>query len=632
MATVIFSFEIFFMTTSSTTHKIPRPNPIQEDRELQEVREVAASMGGAVKNYALYPKDHASARRYLHTLYHQLTRFLNRYETLRLDIDKGRLLYEDEIVFDGSMGDNSFATLFSRDGIQWLTFTKGIDLDELERFLDIIHTYRTNDEESEGDIITALWEGEYPHISYKPVDILSVSAPSFSLSTLRAVAAQDILPPNQNSTGTGAHEDDFGDDSSAGESVSPEGSDNATTWDEEEVEQVQVEEDGETSSSDSPVSILLTTENDLWNLTPQERDQLQSMVDEEEYGDNTDSVIETLLVSLVVQKNKKDFAAILDFLQDRYLHTLKRGDFRVSLKLLTNLRRLQEKYTSKKRWARPLIEGFFRGASRSVGLRDIEKFLTQKPRFHDDGRTEHLWAILRLLDPAILEVLGPLAGKIQDPELLREVREIIIRHTRKSPQTLAAVLDQCDESTILQLIPIVELMAETDAALILTGMALHPSVRIRKEAFRILSTRNQLDLVKLFPLIDDPDETIRQKMFFHLAKKKDRRLEALFLDYLQNRDFKLNDSRHLLTCYRTLGRVGSERSIPFLQQVLLDRKMANMIGIGNSVHKEGAAMALHALRLTEATNILRDGAKSIRPDVRFACRKAMAGKRGKIER
>ncbi len=596
-----------------------------EDLELRQAREVAASLGGAVKNYALYPKDHSFARKYLSTIYRQLSSFLEKYDSLRLDIRKGCLLYGEETVYQGDVGDNGFASLFSRDGVQWLEFTRGIDRAELENFLDIIHTYRLVDEESEGDIITALWEGEYPHIQYKTVDIPSSGMQTFSLSDLRIAAGQDILPVTRGPADDG---EETGDGTVEDGETGPMEENSGDEGDLSAAHSIDIAE----CYSGPPVSIALTAEKDLWYLTAQERDRLQTMVDEEEYGDNTDIVIETLLISLVVQRGEADFTAILDFLQDRYLHALKNGDFRISLKLLRNLRNLQEKYAVKKRWALPVLERFFSTVSQPLGLREIERFLTKPRNGFGDDRTEYLWAILRLLDPEILGVIGPLAGRIKDDNLRRDLFEVIIQHTRKSPETLAAVLDQCDEETVLKLIPIVELMPEADAGRILTGMALHSSVRIRKEAFRILSARDQLDPVKLFPLIDDADENIRQKMFFRLARKKDRRLEALFLDYLKTRDFKLNDTRHLLACYRTLGRCGSAASIPFLHSVLLDRNLSNMIGIGNSVHKEGAAMALHALRLTEATNILREGAKSIRPDVRFACRKAMAGKRGKNER
>jgi hypothetical protein len=51
--------------------------------------------------------------------------------------------------------------------------------------------------------------------------------------------------------------------------------------------------------------------------------------------------------------------------------------------------------------------------------------------------------------------------------------------------------------------------------------------------------------------------------------------------------------------------------------------LGNIFSSEGRFHKQGAATALHALKIDEADDILKAGAGSMMPDVRLACKKAM---------
>ncbi len=160
---------------------------------------------------------------------------------------------------------------------------------------------------------------------------------------------------------------------------------------------------------------------------------------------------------------------------------------------------------------------------------------------------------------------------------------------------------------------------------ILLNMVDHSSARLRKAALKHLLTRDPLMLERVFPSIEDPSEAIRHLMLEELGQFRSELAEGLLLDYLEQRRFKLTTHRHILACYRALGRCGSSRSIPFLRGVLFKRCW--IPDFGRSPHRLGAAIALMALGTEDAKEILQKASQSLFPSVRLAGRKALEARR-----
>ena len=158
---------------------------------------------------------------------------------------------------------------------------------------------------------------------------------------------------------------------------------------------------------------------------------------------------------------------------------------------------------------------------------------------------------------------------------------------------------------------------------ILLKMLSHSSERIRSHALRFLLARNLHPKViqKLFPLIEDASDSIRQLMLEYLGRRRSKLAESLLLDYIEQRRFRRKDRQHLLACYRALGRCGSSHSVTFLQQVLSKRGW--IPGFSRSMHRQGAAISLIELGTQEAKEILERASRSLSPCVRLAYRKAV---------
>ena len=107
------------------------------------------------------------ARQHLDKIYQTLCQFLAGHKTLRLEIGKSTMIYDDDIVYQGAPDDNDIAFLLGRDGVEWIEFFRDLELWEVQSLLSTITNNRRSDMDSDGNITTALWEQDFPHIEYK---------------------------------------------------------------------------------------------------------------------------------------------------------------------------------------------------------------------------------------------------------------------------------------------------------------------------------------------------------------------------------------------------------------------------------------------------------------------------------
>ena len=577
------------------------------DPELKEVFGFALAFAGAVKNYTLYPPEHAIARKHLLHFNRQLSLFLENFGSLRLDVDKNALKYSGEIVYQGVDEESDIAYLLGRDGIKYLEFLPDIELWELQSLLQIINQHRILDEENDGDITAALWEQDYPHIHYKSVDILALDAPAISFSSFR-VAPPAVVSDQEDLTASA--EGDFQGEEDGVDFVS--------------------EQEAETAPS---IALTITAKgNDLWQLSPLERYELEKMVEEAEHLDNTDNVVDILLILLALQNDREDFTATLDFLEDRFLYACTIYRFDAALKVLSNLDRLRQSFAHKKPWALPLFDRFRKTISRQESLRSIRHLLTDPESHVSPLQLEYLWRLLCQMDPRILQTLGPLLPDLPSPKMRQALGNVIVHHAQHAPAVLAETVSLFGEELCLRLLPVIRKMPVDDGNQVFRVMLDHTSDAVRVRAFGILDQRGALDPTLLGERLHDSMPEIREQILALLSRRRNPAHEKQLLSYLEKGDASRYGKEYLLNCYQALGRCGSRISVAFLKKILQGGSLGGRFSREGLYHKQGAALALRALHLPEADKILKDGAQDIFPDIRLACKKALETPRKKRKR
>jgi HEAT repeat protein len=148
----------------------------------------------------------------------------------------------------------------------------------------------------------------------------------------------------------------------------------------------------------------------------------------------------------------------------------------------------------------------------------------------------------------------------------------------------------------------------------------HSSVSVRRKAIKAISNAGGNQISAIFNFIDDPDDSVRQVILTQMGKSRNEIAEDFLLQFLQKQKFSNAQSEHIMECFRTLGKCGSSMSVPFLCKTLMNLEW--MAGLRTSVYREGAALALAALKIPEATQVIEKASRSFRPGLRRIAREA----------
>jgi HEAT repeat protein len=544
--------------------------PIPTNKELQAVKDVIASFLVSLKNFGLYPENHAICQKCLTNVFDRLGAFLNTYDSMRLDLEKERLLYQSEIVFQESAGEENLAFFLYRDGIRWVEFKKGLKSKEIRGFLNILNCYRTVQEDPEGDLVTALWEAHFPNIRYKASDIYWDSEPLLELNLLS-----------------------MGEAKSFGENVS--------------------EEEQENSLS----TTLRSSEKGLFKLNADEIAKLREMIIEEENRDIVKDLLDLASVLLKDQGNKKDLEAFLQFIKNEIKVALTQENFQLAHKTLNGLHKMRLASKTENPWAISIFNNVIKSISDPNILSKILPILEKA----ELNRFKLIRQFLVLLHSNAILTLGPMLSQIRSISVQQQLLEIIEIMARRDLQPLEQLLSSNDEYVVRSLVYIAGRIPGKKANQILLKMIHNPSERVRKQAIKHLIAKESVSLEIIFPFIEDSSKSIRQLILDYLKQNKPEKGEALLIDYLQQKRFLLNNHQHIIACYKTLGKCGSSKSIPFLQKLLFKRRW--LPDFRGSIHQQGSVIALIGLETKEARRLLQKASRSFFPNVRIVYRRGL---------
>lgn len=533
------------------------------------------------KNVSLYPEGHSIGINSIRQFHKMLEAYIHQYGDIKFEFERDRVICQGLEVHKGSSEEEGTLpfTLF-RDGIRWLEFTEGIELEETREVLSIIHRYSVLTTEPEGDIVTAFWETHFDHVLYKADDF----------------------------AGQAADQEDFFSEHAADQIDTPSKSD--TTPDASEAEQ-EIKTDDKPASP-GPRAIDPAT----FVLTPREQIELQEMVSREEMSSTTEHL--NMLLDLLLQyQDEKDFHIVLEVLSEEFEVSFDRHDFEAALIILDGVRKVLDSGRLRILWAGPLIESFYKDiSSDSKCLKPLENIWSNL----NAQQIETLKLLFQHLNPGAVDTLMHLLLLGQPSQLEQIVNDTIFYLACKDLNCLEKLINHSDERIAKMIVPIVSKL-EGDASLkYLMKLAKHSSVSVRRMAVKSIGQAHNNQTSAIFDLIDDEDAAVRRMILTQMGQSRNERAEDFLIKYIQNRKFTAAQTEHIMECFLTLGKCGSLRSVPFLLKTLRYRKW--MAGLRKSAYRDGAALALVALKIPEARQVIEEAGRSFYPGLRSIARKA----------
>ncbi len=556
----------------------PTTNEGYDQNVVAAVKQVVSGLLLAIKMSSLYPEDHPLFKTAVTSFRDHLETFLDEHDELEFQVEKNRLLFDDKVVHEGEAKEGDLAFALFRDGILTLTFQSELDLEEIKVLIGILDKYKSLTEGSDGDIVTALWEADLPHIQYESAEhILEADFKteiSLSKDDGRTLGK---LPPVKE-----------------GERFKPLG---------------VPEGDAETADDMNalpPIDMASTL------LTPEEIKSLIEMTRQEEERDAIREILNIVSDLLIGREDELVCDVVFDFLEEELQATLARKDFDVSLRILKGLRRLYSLCEETQPLSRARINKVFMTVSGPDFLSSLSKVFPTMSAMDIEKVKEVL-----LLLPA--EAIRPLASMIlgADSSSVRKMlSEVVVSLASRNGDLLIEVVKQADDDLLLLLAPILGRVKDEKSATLLIKMAHHKSDGVRVEAVRAIMARDLWVPDKLKSLTDDESELIRELSAEYFGSRRSESAEGVLLAYLEKRKLRNKDSGRLSPYIRALGRCGSARCVPFLKKVLL--KGGWISRFRDSDLRDAAAYALFDLGLMEAKQVLEQASRSRFTKIRSA--------------
>ena len=543
----------------------------------------------AAKNVSLYPKGHSISINSMRQFHETLETFIRQYGDVKIEFERDRVTCQGVEVHAGPSEEGTLPFTLFRDGIRWLEFVEGIELEEIREVLSLINRYSVLTTEPEGDIVTAFWESHFDHVLYKADDFVSGQAgdPDDFFSEHTADKIDTLSKPD----------------------TMPRSTETITVTDD------KPESPGGPAIDTAPSGAIIL-DRASFVLTPREQLELQEMVFREE-GSSATEHLNMLLDMFLQHQEKKDFNIVLEVLLEEFEVTFARHDFDAALIILDGVRKILDSGRMREPWEKPLIESFYKDiSSDSKCLKPLKNIWSSL----NAQQMETIERILQHLSPESVETLMHLLLFGQPSQLEQITEDTIVSLINKDMSCLDDLIKNPDNRISEKLVHILSRLEGDKPLKYMMKLARHSSVSVRRLALRAIGKAHGDQISTIFEFIEDPDISVRRLILTQMSQSRNEITEDLLMQYLQSKKFGATQTEYIKECFLTLGKCGSLRSVPFLSKILLHRKW--LAGFKKSAHREGAALALVALKIPEAQQIIEAAGRSFHPGLRMIAHRA----------
>ncbi len=558
-------------------------------------QQVMVAFNSTFKKILLYPQEHVIFQTAVNKLIQELDQFLQHHGTLQFRIDQKKIYHQEKVVHAGPLSEENLAFILFRDGIYLLEFRPGIEQWEVHQFLEVLQKYQILTETSENDIVTALWEMELPHLRYEAEDVEFEADTDFSIPELGGIEGYEANAGDYD----GAYGAEYG-AAHDGEATGEDGLDDA----------------GPTSTTGaSPLQIDLNPRPAFnWNLveiTPADRKYIRNLLAEEEKWERIEYVLYILFYILHQQKQPDDFSKVMAFLIQELKDALKNYAYESVYNTLQILNNSLYSPKSENHWSAPILKDLFRSLSKN-GFLGVLAGDWQNIAACDTENLGHLKRALLLLNAEIVAALGPMLMEPQSKKTRKLLMTVIGIQAERDYQPFKNLLQSSDTELTVWLAHVMGFMQNEMSLSDLRALVQHASAAVRETALKSLFRRFPQVISELADLLADPSESIRQLFLRYAGAHRDPGTEKVLRDYLKTQRIRSGNKDFLFQVFRTLGRCGSDASIPFLKKHLYILPGFSLLRSQNALNRQAALRALQELKTVKAETLIKKTSKQER--------------------
>jgi len=560
--------------------------------QVTKVKEILLLFASAVQAAKIFPPHHRTVLNFASDLHAKLKDYLDRYYKLELGVEEKAFTFFGDKVYEDPHPVKSLPFFFFKDGMQTLYFYRGLSIEEVRAFLETIRKVSQLPPE-EGDIVSALWEQDFPNIRYvAPDDFLEtrigVGKPPLEMRVDREEFSRgriDLAPEDLEEIRTDALKERSREPMPGGEAIPalPEKFNLLLMpSDEKELEEIE--------------ALLLSS---------------RKVSSEEEH--------QSLATELLCLEERKDqWPGLAAALKEMHHTALQKKDFGSASRLLISLHELRDAVFEENGEKAAFIDSLIVEMGQDSLLAELQDSL-EWTRLQD---TDSFLEYLSLLGPGAGRLAASLFEATVDPHLRQKILHILEAIGKKDSDALIMLAQDSKPSLTKEIIRLIGRLHEKKPLPFLAGFIRSQSKDIKLEAIRVLGQAGEeaADRI-LLGFLSDGDEAVRIA-----ALQRLNTIHTSVLPYLlaltRNKAFKKKSLAEIKAVFDGLARSGSPEAGSVLKIYL-----QKCFWWSSPKKTEIACLAVAALSAMPdalAREALRKGSKAKSKKVRRACLEALS--------
>lgn len=563
---------------------------IEADEELLLARDLTGALIKTIKAYRFYPLDNPTLKGFQDQLLKKLEFFLNKHRTFMIQIGEYDISYQGKILYENRDLKASLAYLLYKDGLRELRLSKGLEEWEIQGLVDIIRR-SDNINQLEDDIVTLMWERDFPHISYLAADEFLEETPVVIPANVEQFRQKLVFKP------LAQHVE-------------------ADLFEKESEEAASLDEIFAKTLEGVPSFV---SNRSVYSLTFEEIEGLRKEVDAEVDPAFTLNILDTLFEFMALEKEPESYEDVVKVILKVLDAFLTLGEFQKAADLLKRIHIILKTYQLKD-WQIEIIGKMIHDAGEEKRIERIGRILEE-----DSGiKLEDVNGYLILLGKNAIPHLIQLLGKLKNSKTRRMVCDALAEIGKNASDYFTPFVDDRRWFLVRNIVYILGRVGGEQAFPYLQKAFNHQDVRVRRESVQSLGLIGGPKAVGLLvKALMDTDLRIRSMAATQLGKIGKTEGLIPLLEMVQSKDFQKADPTEIKAFFDAIGRIGSNEAVPVLRQVL-ERK--GWFGRGKTDDlRMGAARALAMIGTPEARGIIESGKQSKDESIREACTKALRG-------
>jgi hypothetical protein len=538
-------------------------SPEVSKEELALATEVMQSMLKTSKAFKMYLPNNPLLVRFVDELVEKFGRHLSLYGDYRLDIDQFELKYKGKIVYENHDPKESLAFKMYSDGVRFFIFNSGLDENELCGFLEIVGKERPGDVDD--DIVTLLWEKNYPHIDY--------------------ILDEDFLEYDSAAGGATAAESQQGKISRIYSALS-------------------------TAPPPQAAPSMVLAPQQVLTLTEEEIETLKQVREAEEKKRPLEEVLQIVSAILAGEKDLALFTEFLEIMARLIEGMANVGEIRLTLKMVRFLDKLagNEEASSPKR---PLIvkatQTVFSERNVPVFAAAIDKGTALEP--------QELLEMLQLFGRPLIPRMCELLALVENMKMRKVILQVLIECGREVPEQFIPYLSDRRWYLVRNIIFILGRIGSPMAMEQVTALSSHREPRVRKEVLAYLERfSDSKSRTAVMRFLRDDSSAIRIRALKLLGAGRSAFALKPLIAMASSEQFAEKELAEKTAVFEAIAEIGGDQVLPMFRDMLFKKFWFNKAKEKESVVCAVAGLA--RLRSPAAVKLLEEARDAKSEDLR----------------